>query len=215
MTALCVGVDGVRGRWLAVALADGSYAGAAVCASIGDVLARFPGAAAVGVDTPVGADRFPRRADVAARRALTPYAARVFDAFPEAVYRSPDHATAVSLARELTGRGISRQAWQIGWAVLDAAAYRARVVEVHPELSFRAMCGRPLAAKTSWQGLHARLAALAGEGVDLPSGGELGPLPPADVLDAAAAAWSAWRVARGLAETFPADPAPGEPTIHA
>lgn len=40
-------------------------------------------------------------------------------------------------------------------------------------------------------------------------------LPTADVLDAAAAAWTARRVARGEHLTVPEDPSPGEPLIIA
>lgn len=214
---LCVGVDGVKGRWLAVSLRDGTFAGAAVCATIAEVLDRFPGAAAMGVDTPIGFDGFPRRADVEARRALAPHGSRVFATFPAEVYRSPDHAAAVARARELTGSGISRQAWAIGWAILDAAAHAGRVVEVHPELSFLALTGRVLAPKASWRGLSERIEALAGVGIHLPVDDVTGPCPPADVLDAAAAAWTAQRIARHDPDLrrYPPDPRPGEPVIVA
>lgn len=212
-----MGVDGVQGRWLAVALRDGAFAGAALCASITDVLARFPDADAVGVDTPIGFDGFPRRADVEARTALRPHGSRVFATFPEEVYRAPDHASAVERARALTGKGIARQAWAIGWAILDAAGHRDRIVEVHPELSFLALTGRVLAPKASWRGLHERLAALAGAGIHVPVDAATGRCPPADVLDAAVAAWTAARVARGDAglRRYPAEPRPGEPVILA
>jgi predicted RNase H-like nuclease len=39
------------------------------------------------------------------------------------------------------------------------------------------------------------------------------PLPGVDILDAAAVAWTAQRIAERRAHTIPADPDAGEPTI--
>lgn len=78
----------------------------------------------------------------------------------------------------------------------------AHVVEVHPELSFMAMSGRPpgepLPAKRTPAGRQARIAALAAWTGDLdldPPGGD-------DHLDALATAWTAWRWACGTAEVL-------------
>jgi predicted RNase H-like nuclease len=80
--------------------------------------------------------------------------------------------------------------------------------EVHPEVSFREMAGAPLEhAKRSWNGQMERRRLLAGGGIELPDDlGSLGPVPPDDVLDAAAAAWSANRIADGVARAFPNPP---------
>jgi hypothetical protein len=57
-----------------------------------------------------------------------------------------------------------------------------------------------------------RLRLLDAAGIALPR--EIDPPAPAvDVLDAAVAAWSALRVARGQAFTLPSDREPGEPAI--
>jgi predicted RNase H-like nuclease len=40
-------------------------------------------------------------------------------------------------------------------------------------------------------------------------------VPVDDALDALAAAWTALRVSRGTARTYPGDPPPGEPVILA
>jgi predicted RNase H-like nuclease len=77
---------------------------------------------------------------------------------------------------------------------------------VHPELSFRALVGQPMTyPKRSWNGQHERRAALKGAGVALEDyiDGAGSVVPPDDLLDAAIAAWSADRLARGLAESIP------------
>jgi len=80
-----------------------------------------------------------------------------------------------------------------------------RIVEVHPEASFRELAGAPLEqAKKTDQGVARRNALLEGAGIHLPSG--LADLPGVavdDVLDAAAVAWTAWRYATGQARCVP------------
>lgn len=82
--------------------------------------------------------------------------------------------------------------------------------EVHPEVSFAVLSGdEPMASsKRTWNRMQERLAALATAGVRLPDR-----LRPAgsvagvdDVLDAAVVAWTARRIARGEAISFPSRP---------
>ena len=63
-----VGVDGTRGRWVAIAIGrDGGFLEAAVCDSLEDVLAAHGGADAFGIDVPLGMpESGPRAADAAA-----------------------------------------------------------------------------------------------------------------------------------------------------
>ena len=62
-------------------------------------------------------------------------------------------------------------------------------------------------SKKSWRGQRARLGLLRAEGVDLPDDLDAaGDVPTDDVLDAAAAAWSAHRIARGAAKSLPDPP---------
>jgi predicted RNase H-like nuclease len=81
------------------------------------------------------------------------------------------------------------------------AAHDQRVVEVHPECSFRELAGRPLASKHSAEGQQDRRTLLAEVGIHLPT--RVQGIPELDLLDAVAAAWSADRYARGLAEPLP------------
>jgi hypothetical protein len=58
--------------------------------------------------------------------------------------------------------------------------------------------------KRSWNGQQERLALLRATGIELPARLEAGLAPADDVIDAAAAAWSAHRIARGEAQPLPA-----------
>jgi predicted RNase H-like nuclease len=79
-----------------------------------------------------------------------------------------------------------------------------RVYEVHPEVSFRAMKGSPLGQrKKTWNGLLERVRLLADAGIHIPDELPCGTAAPDDVVDAAAAAWSAGRIACGEACTLP------------
>jgi len=202
---------------VAVALAGGSFDGAVLATTLAEVLAAFPAALVAAVDIPIGLPPpFPRRADVTARAALGSRGSSVFSTYPRAVYTSPTHAAAVSEARRLVGQGISQQAWRLGPRILEAASLEpGRVVEVHPELSFAHMVGVSLPSKHTWRGTAERLEALRRQGIELPADAPVGTTPAADLLDAAAVAWSAQRIARGQACCYPPGRAPGEPQIMA
>ena len=103
-----------------------------------------------------------------------------------------------------------------GWIAIvlevDAcAATDDRIYEVHPEVSFTQMNGAPLAyTKKSWHGQADRLRLLAVAGITIPDDlGPVGSIPPDDIIDAAAAAWSAMRIANGDAGCL------GSPTHNA
>jgi predicted RNase H-like nuclease len=75
--------------------------------------------------------------------------------------------------------------------------------EVHPELAFSAMAGAPLAhSKHTAAGRDLRRALLSQAGIALTAdSARLAPVT--DVMDAAAVAWSAWRIAVGQAVVIP------------
>jgi Protein of unknown function (DUF429) len=83
--------------------------------------------------------------------------------------------------------------------IAHLAAADERVFEVHPEVSFRELLGRTPSPKRTGSGASERRLAPADAGIDLP---DL-PHPLDDVLDAAVAAWSAMRYARGKALPLP------------
>lgn len=218
MTSSVTGVDACRGGWVAVTLTNGAVHVAVARTLDGLTLARAAGSSAAwtgvtGIDMPLGllTDGW-RVADLLARRELGRRGSCVFAIPPRPVWRQPCYADANRRCRELTGRGMSAQAWGLRDKLLEADLFRRGAAlsrqpffEVHPELSFAALSGAPLAAsKHSPDGLAIRRALLTAAGVIVPSR-----VPGAaedDLLDAAAVAWSALRIAAGTAVTL-TDPA--------
>jgi predicted RNase H-like nuclease len=213
-----VGVDACRAGWVAVVLDDGQLAAARLAVTLDEIVAAFPGAAAIGVDMPLGlVERGWREADRLAAARLGVHRSRLFMVPPRAVWEATSHEDAVRRCRRLTDppAGCSRQAWNLKEKLLQAnevcARLPGRLFEVHPELSFAELNGgTPVAAgKKTWNGQMARRALLARAGVSLPADlGAAGAVPPDDVLDAAAAAWTARRIGGGRASSLPQPPQP-------
>ncbi len=208
-----VGADGCRGGWVAVELHDGAFHAARFFEAFGALLEASADARAIGVDIPIGLlARGGRAADREARRRLGAAASSLFTMPPRAALEAPSYAAAREVARRLDGPGISAQAYALRAKILEVdpfAAADARLHEVHPELGFLELAGRPLgAAKKSWNGLAERRRLLRRAGIRLPDAlGEAGRRAGSDdVVDAAVAAWSAARIARGEARPLPDPP---------
>lgn len=215
------GIDACPGGWVAVTL-PGPRADPVI--QLAPTLAGLSLACLTGIDMPLGLLQAGwRTADALARGALRPHGARVFAIAPRACWQEPVHAAASARCVQLTGQGLSIQAWGLRERLLDAAQYRLNcqhgLFEVHPELSFAALDGgAPLAdSKHTGPGRTRRRALLAGAGIELPAAREArrsARLPPGsrlrlaedDLLDAAAVAWSARRIADGTASVL-TDPA--------
>jgi predicted RNase H-like nuclease len=208
-----VGVDGCKGGWVVVELTDGAVTDCTFVGTFPQIAARD--ARVVGVDIPLGEPPgVTRAADAAARAFVGGYlASSVFTAPPLAAVRADDYETACRVSLDLVGKKLSKQSWALREKMLDAyPAWRAepeRIREVHPESCFRALAGAPLTTrKKSWAGLRQRTALLRGAGIELAD--DLGPVgdaaAPDDVLDAAAAAWGAARIARGDGRSLPDPP---------
>jgi predicted RNase H-like nuclease len=207
-----LGIDGCKGGWVAVALEGGAVAGVRLAAGIGQLL-EDP-AVVVGVDIPMGTPATGvRRADAEARRLLpSPLKSSIFNAPPRGALDEPDYAAASARCLALTQKRLSRQSYALGRKMLEVephwAAAPERIFEVHPELSFQALSGGSIRhSKHTWNGHGERAAALVEAGIALPTDLVLpGPVAPDDVLDAAAVAWSASRIALGTARSIPAPP---------
>jgi len=205
VTASVTGIDGCKGGWVAVTLgpAEVRVTAAATLTALGiDGLA--------GIDMPLGLLAAGwRTADLLARGALGRRRSSVFAIPPRQVWGAPDYPAANLRCRELTGGGLSAQAWGLRAKLLEADQFRRcrkhPLYEVHPELSFAALAGAPLRdSKHSAAGRTLRRALLAQAGIELPAA-----VPGAatdDLLDAAAVAWSARRIAAGTAVVL-TDPA--------
>jgi predicted RNase H-like nuclease len=200
-----LGVDGWRGEWVG-ALLDGRSVTLLVLPDAAAVLA-VPDVAVIGIDMPIGLSEDGVRAcDVAARRRLVGAGSSVFPAPLRAVLACADHAEACEVSRIASGKAPSVQAWNLVPAIrqVDDALGdppTERVVEVHPELAFRALDARVRDRKSLPRGQAQRIRALLPVMDVLDGLAEAPPGPPVvDMLDACAAAWSARRIAEGSAE---------------
>ncbi len=209
-----VGVDGFSRGWVAVLSDGGAFAGAETFPSIGPLVQWSGDAVVIGIDIPIGLpDAGVRAADSLARRRVGgARSSSVFPCPPRVVLEAPDYTTARRIAQDTWGRGVSAQSYALRHRTLEVDALLgddARLFEVHPEVSFRAMAGAPMRfAKKTWNGQMERRAALAGTGMELPDAlpDQVGRVPPDDLLDAAAVAWSAARIAAGSARSLPDPP---------
>jgi predicted RNase H-like nuclease len=212
-----LGVDACPRGWIGIAVDGAGRTGAYFAEDIETLAARADAdgrCAVVAVDMPIGLpDRGHRRADVLARAAVGPLWPSVFMTPVRAALLAADHATASAINRARTGQGVSMQAFRLKPKLLEVERWArlapVRVVEIHPEVCFARLAGRPLTArKSSWAGAERRRALLAGAGITL--AGDLGVAGASagvdDVLDAGAAAWAARRVLSGHARPLPDPP---------
>jgi predicted RNase H-like nuclease len=198
-----LGADGCRAGWVVA-----SRHGVEVLDRLDRIVADAT-VAVVGVDMPIGLPRvWGRDADRQARQLLgRPRASSVFPTPPRSLITATTYATANQRSWSELGRGLTRQTYHLFErikevdalvrAAMDAASEPGdRLVEVHPECSFRVMAGRHLPSKHTADGIARRRALLLprfGPVVDdRPRGAAAD-----DVLDAYAVLWSAERFARG------------------
>lgn len=168
----------------------------------------------VAVDMPIGlADNGSRRADLMARKFIGPRRSSVFPTPVRGALDGEIHAEASALSRELTGKGLSKQAFALKTRILEVDAWVRQstvpVIEVHPEVCFAEMAGGSLEySKHQAEGLSLRRSLLEAEGIVVPADlwgmGRVAAVD--DLLDAAAAAWSGRRFAQGTALSMPDPP---------
>ena len=212
------GVDGCHEGWLVVRAdtAEDCFAlrEPRVVADFAALLDATKACAAVAVDIPIGlADSGPRLADGEARRLLErPRASSVFPTPVRAVLGARDYRSACDASFAACGKCISQQTFNILAKIreVDAAmtpSLQERVVEGHPEVSFRALGGRPMCFnKKRPAGRAERRALLVGVfDAALPERSPAGAALD-DLNDACVLAWTAARVVSGQAQRLP--PAP-------
>jgi predicted RNase H-like nuclease len=160
-------------------------------------------AAVVAIDIPLAlpVDGSRRRCEVLARSRLGSQRSSVFFAPPTAVLAASTHAEASDRSRAAGSVGVSIQTWNIVPKIAEALSVGdPRLVEVHPELSFRAL-GTMTASKKSPAGRAERLGLLQSW---LPSAAVPRPRPGGaaadDCLDALACVWTAARWLAGTAQ---------------
>lgn len=217
-----LGVDACPGAWVGIAWQGGERLWPYLAGTVADVVAACLDdgpLAVVGVDIPIGLPvDGSRQADRLARKLIGARASSVFSTPVRQALLAADYATACTISVRRSGVGISKQAYGMAKRILEVDAWlrtvptggrRPPVYEVHPEVTFAQMARGPLAyAKRSWAGAEQRRMLLAREGLFLAgtlgdAGGRAG---VDDVLDAAAVAWSAARVATRDAHPIPEPP---------
>ncbi|MGB6163359.1 MAG: DUF429 domain-containing protein [Pseudonocardiaceae bacterium] len=229
-----LGIDAYTKGWIGIELDCGTFVAAHIADRLTTLLAAVNDIQAVGIDMPLGlVETGQRQADLDARAFVGTRRNSVFSVPQQAVWKQKDiwHEDSWEQAnqrcRELTrdelspdGYGLSRQTWGLRVKLREAneclTTNKYPLHEVHPEVSFAAMNDKkPLEhSKISWTGHITRRALLARHGIHLPDQlGNAGNARLDDVLDAAAAAWSAHRIATGYAGRLPAEPSPGQEHI--
>ncbi|TML97380.1 MAG: DUF429 domain-containing protein [Actinobacteria bacterium] len=193
------GIDGTKGGWVAIVLEEGRFTGDFLCRPVQTDFGALADASVLAIDVPIGFG--PRRADVAARTFLSGAASTVFATPPRELLEQPFGS----------GLGVSAQSHALGPRILhvtELAGRDPRFHEIHPEVSFRAMNGGLALAhrKKSAGGALERSALLRVHGIELERLEQVASAPLDDVLDAAAAAWTAQRIATGTAGSLPDPP---------
>jgi predicted RNase H-like nuclease len=214
-----LGVDACKAGWIGISLDHaGHFHSAQLARGIVDLVSMMPVSVSVtviGVDMPIGLpDQGERQADALARKRIGALSSSVFMVPTRTALAAEQHPEASVINKSFDGgKGISIQAWGLKSKLLEVDAWvraspSARVVEVHPEVSFAAMGDAPLTtSKKSWAGIADRHQLLSSIGIHIPHQlGDAGRAAADDVLDAGAAAWSAYRVARGQAVSLPSEP---------
>ena len=201
--ARVAGVDGCCDGWVIAERESSRSVAVRVVERLAEAIAP---ADVVGIDMPIGLpDEWHRAADIAARRYVSPRGSTVFPTPPRTLLACTTYEQVNTVARAQFGKGVPRQTWHLFPKIteVDTLARRllvepscTRLVEIHPECSFRALTGRVLASKHTAEGIFERteaLRAVVGDAVDTrPRGAR-----PDDVLDALAVLWSAERFSRG------------------
>jgi predicted RNase H-like nuclease len=208
-----LGVDACKKGWVGISSDRRGYFGRTILELV--TAAAEDGAVdVVAIDIPIGLPtRGPRLADVLARKLVGRRASSVFSTPVREALAAATHAQATAISMDATGKGISQQAYALGGKILEVDVWARtgsqEVIEVHPEVCFATMAGRPLLhPKSTWAGSEERRAILNAAGIEVPA--ELGLAAEMagtdDVLDAVAASWTAARFSRGEAVSYPETP---------
>lgn len=220
MMTTVVGVDGARGGWVGVWW-DGATATPRFAESLAELCGAGDPAEVVAVDMPIALESTDARAcDIAVRPLLGPRRSSLFSPPALGALELDDYATANAWTKQHLGHGLSKQAWMLAPKIREVRELDATgdhdLYETFPELSFHAMNGdRPMShPKRTWTGMTTRLALLRRHGLTVDAEvGSAGDVAADDMIDAAALAWSAMRIATGNGRHAPDQLSPGSPSI--
>jgi predicted RNase H-like nuclease len=174
----------------------------------------------IAVDMPIGSEDAAsgsgRACEREVRAFIGPRRSSVFASPLRAALHADDYPAANAANRAGGAKGLSKQCWMITPKMreIDAVmtpSLEGCVHEVHPEASFTALSGAPMAwPKRMPEGRDERLRVLRRAGFDVsliePHAFPKSQAAPDDLVDAAVCALSAARIARGQALCFPQNP---------
>jgi predicted RNase H-like nuclease len=202
------GVDGCRAGWVAFKVEASSLVTSVQVVDLPTLLRNRPSdLACLGIDIPIGLLDGSRACDNAARKMLgQPRGSSVFPAPCRAALAAKNHVEASEINQQKTTRGLSQQAWGIAPKIKQVddtitPDSQQWAFEVHPEVCFWALNHkRPMMHnKKTKEGAAERIAVLSPVFPDIER--HLANRPPQvgsdDLLDAAAAAWTALRTPQG------------------
>ncbi len=229
-SAWVAGVDGCPAGWVAVLLSgEGNDAPRIrVASKFADILSLPEAPLRIAIDMPIGlADSVGpggRACDIEARARLGRRQSSVFTVPARAAVMEEDYRRAceIALVHSAPPRKISKQCFHLFPKIreidgLITPVLQERLFECHPELAFWAMNGqhpldepKKVKSRPYPPGLALRRRLLSASGMPAPLLEEHMILPKGvaadDVLDAAACAWTARRVALGTALRMPDSP---------
>ena len=209
------GVDGCKKGWVMVRRDEQGRFDSPV---VRKCLDELPWTDVVLIDIPIGLPDSGRRdCDLAARSMLGPRRNAVFTGARRPLLSMSDYKSANAWGKKQNNLGVSMQMWAILPKVREVDAWIARernrtIREGHPELSFCAAAGRPMAHyKKDKKGQGQRLNVLASfvdKAMVLRWLDQTRGAAKDDVLDALALCWSAARLALSCHRILPSDHPP-------
>jgi predicted RNase H-like nuclease len=205
------GVDGCRAGWVSFKVEVSSLGTSVELVELPSLLRNRPtDLACLGIDIPIGLLDGSRACDLAARKLLRqPRGSSVFPSPCRAAVQAATYEEASAVNRQRTGRGLSQQAWGIAPKIKQVddtitPDCQQWAFEVHPEVCFWALNQRrPMThRKKTKDGAAERIAVLGAVFPDIER--HLAERPTRvgadDLLDAAAAAWTALKWHKGRAD---------------
>jgi len=224
---ILAGADGCPAGWICITknTASGQIE-SGLYPSASDLIHQIPPVEVLAIDIPIGlTSAGARECDQIARRLLGSRACCVFPAPIRPALHAGSRKQASAANIRADGRGVGCQAWniypkirEVDAALADHPAVRQRVIEVHPELSFRAWNGCRVipdpkksnagsAARRRLIGNHFGLTCFDSVRTRYPKG----KVQSDDIADAFAALWTAERFFGRNAVVIP-DPPPTDST---
>ena len=214
-----IGIDACRGGWVTATMRDHQITSFELFRDLLSHLEDLKKVHLIFIDIPIGLPEKeqPRRCDGLLRKSLRGrYASSVFSVPVRKAVFADDYPTANALNKEISGKGVSKQSWNICGKVREADVLldqqndlREKMLECHPELAFQVETGGEVfEKKKTEEGFRQRLKALnpylnKNQVVDFLNETLRKDVQPDDVLDAAINAVSAWKAIQFGMKTIP------------